>query len=64
MFIAGDSGDVSSVNYSVLYEFTRQLSDPSVRVPMHVLLRGEDLLRREVLKHEEVKSKIENKPHY
>ena len=47
----------SSICYRALSAFSLQLTDPSVRVPMHVLLRGEDLLRREVLKSQEAKAK-------
>nr|ACO12553.1 Mediator of RNA polymerase II transcription subunit 15 [Lepeophtheirus salmonis] len=40
---------------SALY---RQLTDNSIRVPMHVLIRGEDLLRRNVLGNMDQKNSI------
>ncbi len=61
--ISGSSGDQSSPVYSALSELRRQVMAPaptSSRAPLHVLLRGEDLLRREVprLKSKEATSEL------
>lgn len=52
------AGNTASVNYTVLHDFSKQLHDSNIRVPMHILLRGEGLLRRDVLKSHEAKSWI------
>ena len=47
---AGSNGEEGSPVFCALSELRRQVLFPSTatRVPLHVLLRGEDLLRREV----------------
>ncbi|XP_059093835.1 uncharacterized protein LOC131888903 [Tigriopus californicus] len=53
-----DQGETENVRFQFLREFEHQLTDPQVRVPMHVLLRGEDLMRRDVLNHTDIKGSI------
>ena len=55
---SGNDEQTENVNYSVLNDFCSQLRNSSIRVPMHVLLRGEDLLRREILHNHEAKSEL------
>jgi len=52
-FFAGDTGQCQTPTYFTLHELSQQISNSSIRVPMHVLHRGEDMLRREVLKNNE-----------
>lgn len=53
-----DQGATGNIRFQFLREFEHQLTDPQVRVPMHVLLRGEDLMRRDVFKHTDIKGSI------
>ena len=47
--------------YSVLHNLYQTLTNKKLRVPIHVLLGGEDLLKREVLHTNDTNSKIYNK---
>ena len=44
--------------YSVLHNLYQTLTNKKLRVPIHVLLGGEDLLKREVLHTNDTNSKI------